>query len=107
MLRASPDDYDGLASLVVAALRAPLPVHQARTEKPCSRCGRVLRLDAFNVERRTRDGQRADCRECQRVAARAAYTLGGSSSSSSSMPLASMIAVSAYGSQRSSCTPVG
>jgi hypothetical protein len=42
------DDYDGLASLLVVALRAAilLPIHEAPSEKACSRCESVLPLDS-------------------------------------------------------------
>lgn len=60
-------DYDGLALLLVTALRQaiPLPVQEPPTSKACSRCGRVLPLAFFNVERRAHDGRRTSCRACQ------------------------------------------
>jgi hypothetical protein len=70
------DDFNGLASLLVVALRAPipLPTRELRTTKPCSRCDRDLPLEAFNRESRTRDSRRADCRECRHETARTIYT---------------------------------
>jgi hypothetical protein len=70
------DDFNGLASLLVVARRAPipLPTREPRTTKPCSRCGRDLPLEAFNRESRARDGRRGDCRECEHETARAIYT---------------------------------
>jgi hypothetical protein len=67
------DDLDGLASLLVVALRAPspLPTRELRTTKPCSR---NLPLGAFNRESRARDGRRADCCECRHETTRAIYT---------------------------------
>jgi hypothetical protein len=64
-----------LASLLVVALRAPipLPTREPRTAKPCSWCGRDRPLEAFNRESRARDARRADCRECQHETARATY----------------------------------
>jgi hypothetical protein len=70
------DDFNGLASLLVVALRAtiPLPTRELRTTKACSWCGRDLPLEAFNRGSRARDGRRADCRECQHETARPIYT---------------------------------
>jgi hypothetical protein len=56
-------------------LFAPVPLlaDEPRTDKPCSRCQRVLRLEAFNRESRARDGRRADCRNCQHATQRGIY----------------------------------
>lgn len=61
-------DYDGLASSLVIALGASIPLraHDPPISKGCSRCGHHLALDAFNTEQRHRDGRRSECRACQR-----------------------------------------
>jgi hypothetical protein len=55
------DDYNGSASLLVIALRAPipLPVLEARTSKACSRCGKVKDLADFGAEKQRRDNRRS------------------------------------------------
>lgn len=35
--------------------------------KTCSKCGKEKELDSFNRERKTKDGHRPECRECQRL----------------------------------------
>ena len=65
-------NHDGLAWLLVAALRAPILLldHEPSTQKPCSRCGRALPLESYSREARANDGRRADCRVCARLARR-------------------------------------
>lgn len=65
----SRDDYDGLALALVVALGAPIHVALPgpRTDKACSKCGKVKSRDEFAREQRARDGRRADCLSCARA----------------------------------------
>ncbi len=57
-----------MASLLVNALRSPLPVRQPgpKTEKPCNRCGETKPLEDYPQEslRMARDGRKGMCRAC-------------------------------------------
>lgn len=70
---------EGLASLLVVALRSPIPLTppEPRTAKPCNGCGEVKALEEF-PPKKTRDGRAARCLPCTRRGARESYyRLGG------------------------------
>jgi hypothetical protein len=47
------------------------------TTKRCSRCGELRPLDAFHRDSKTRDGRRAECRECHNIRKRKGYARTG------------------------------